>query len=981
MKRFVYILSAVLAFAACAKEEIRHPSEAQAPATASVYEPVITVDQETNQVTFSIDAKGVIPIWLFYNSKTEDYTDRYARNGLQRIFTNAGDYKVRMQIMNAAGVTPDYVEKSFHIDNTLVNFDKYIKFIAGGAEGYRVWRIDNSAEGHMACGESISNAAGWWSAKADEKAEFGVYDNRVAFNTEGAYGFDPGESGTVYVNVGVTDAPYGEAGHDADYQVAVDPVEATYSFSVEGDNLLLNLPAGTPFPYIPNNDFIKDTKFYVQSMNASAMTLVWYTPTGNGGGPIAWQFILTSKAGAVKFTGFNYSADSNLWKPADENHTLSYWYAPGWSQIADPETVENGPEYILTLPEATTDQWQAQFFINPTNPVILEASKNYDFSVVINTNNDLPGLTLKLTDVTDDGNFLFTEREKFEAGETVYYLTDLPGIDAPDGVKMVFDFGGNAADTEVSISRIVVKDHAIDDGTVLPDEPEEPVEPESGAHYDITGATNLWRSMTYTMSFYTAHGGSWEGLPDTGFEADDKNYVYRLTMPEATDSQWQRQVAFHTTMSSSAENFYDFCCTLTSSEDIPGVTIKLVKEGDDNTFYFADRHDLTANEPFVYKMPNMQGIDMEKIALFFDFGGNPADTEVEIKDICFQLHQEPQGGGDEVVFDYNAASNLWKPVDAEGGHTYSQYTATGDGWEGLPNPEITQNGSAYSFTYESATSSQWQAQFFVIPTDATAFAVSADKSYDFQCKVTLSEDVPGVTFKLTDTTDDGNFFFTERCDITAYEEFTFEMTNMAGIDAAVVKMVFDFGGCPAGTEVIIKDIILQEHVGGSAPSGSAPFDYNADENMWKAADAAHTYSQYTATGDGWSGLPNPEITQDGSTYSFTYESATSMQWQAQFFIIPDAAIALSAEKAYDFQCKVTLSEDVPGVTFKLTDTGDDGNFLFTERCDIAAYEEFTFEMSNLAGIDAAAVKMVFDFGGCPAGTEVTIKDIILREHK
>ena len=151
--------------------------------------------------------------------------------------------------------------------------------------------------------------------------------------------------------------------------------------------------------------------------------------------------------------------------------------------------------------------------------------------------------------------------------------------------------------------------------------------------------------------------------------------------------------------------------------------------------------------------------------------------------------------------------------------------------------------------------------------------------------------------------------------------------------------------------------------------------------MWKAADAAHTYSQYTATGDGWSGLPNPEITQNGSAYSFTYESATSMQWQAQFFIIPDAAIALSAEKAYDFQCKVTLSEDVPGVTFKLTDTGDDGNFLFTERCDIAAYEEFTFEMTNLAGIDAAAVKMVFDFGGCPAGTEVTIKDIILREHK
>ena len=102
MKKLAYILTAVLALAACAKEEIHHPTEAEAPATASVYEPIITVDQETNQVTFSIDAKGVIPVWLFYNSKTEDFTDRYTRNNLTRIFTAAGDYKVRMHVMRRA---------------------------------------------------------------------------------------------------------------------------------------------------------------------------------------------------------------------------------------------------------------------------------------------------------------------------------------------------------------------------------------------------------------------------------------------------------------------------------------------------------------------------------------------------------------------------------------------------------------------------------------------------------------------------------------------------------------------------------------------------------------------------------------------------------------------------------------------------------------------------------------------------------------
>ena len=982
MKKLAYIFAAVAVLVSCAKEVINHPTEAQAPSTASVYEPVVTVDQEINQVTFSVDAKGIIPVWLFADKKTGEFTERVARNNYSRIFTNAGDYKVRMQVMNAAGVSPDYVEKTFHINNTLVNFDKYVSILAGGTDegATRTWHIDGTVEKHMGCGPAGSEGLEWWSAQPGDKEAFGVYEDKVTFGSDYSYVYNPGDDGATYVNIGVTVSPFVEQKGEAveDYNVKVDAQTSTYSFDVVGDDLFLILPAHTLFPYIDNDAFWADPRFKVLEAKPAGLVLV------HDNGDIAWHYILTSKEGPVKFNGFKYEAESNLWKPADgeEAHTLRFWYAPGWSQIDDPETVQTGAEYALSLPEATTEQWQAQFFIVPSAPVVLTADKNYDFSVIVNTNKDLPGLTLKLTDVDSDNNFLFTEREKMPAGETIYYLTDLKGIDAPNGVKMVFDFGGNAAGTEVSLARITLKDHAVDDGTVLPqEEPEEP-EAEEGAHYDITGATNLWRSMTYTMKYYTAHGSDWAALPDTGFEADDNNFVYNLTMPEATDNQWQRQVSFHTDMSSAADKLYDFCCTLTATKDIPGVTIKLVKEGDDNVFYFADRHDVKADEPFVYKMPKMEGIDMEAIALFFDFGGNPADTEVTIKDICFQEHQEPQGGSTKPSFDYNSESNLWKPVDAEGGHTYSQYTATGDGWSSLPNPEITQNGATYSFTYESATSMQWQAQFFVIPTEATAISLSAEKRYDFQVKVTLSQNVPGVTFKLTDTASDDNFLINERRDIQAYEEYVFELTDLAGIDAAAVKMVFDFGGCPADTEVTIKEIILQEHVGGGVtPPAGNPFDYQSDENIWKAADAAHSYSQYTATGDGWSSLPNPEITQNGATYSFTYESATSMQWQAQFFIIPEAAIALSAEKKYDFQVKVELSKDVPGVTFKLTDTASDDNFLFVERRDIKAYEEYVFELTDLAGIDAAAVKMVFDFGGCPADTEVSIKEIILRENK
>lgn len=637
MKRIAYILAAVLTLAACAKETIHHPSEAEAPQTASVYEPVITVDQETNQVTFSLDAKGVIPVWLFYDNKTEDFTVRYARNGLQRIFTAAGDYKVRMQVMNASGVTPDYVERTFHVDNTLVDFDKYIKLLAGS--GDRVWRINNKVAAHQACGESIENPTGWWAASADEKDGTGLYDNRITFSAEGEYTFDPGEAGTVYVNAGVTAAPYAEEGHSEDYQVAVAQTTAEYSFSVEGENVYLCLPAGTPFPYIPNNDFVSDPRFIVQKISAKELVLVWYTATGNGGGPIAWQFILTSEAGEVKFKGFNYNADSNLWKGADAAHTVGFWYAPGWSQIADPDMTQNGAEYTLTLPEATTDQWQAQFTITPTEPLVLTADKSYDFSIIVNTDTELPGMTLKLTDVGDDNNYLFVEREKFPAGETVYYLTDLVGIDAPNGVKMVFDFGGNDANTEVSLANIVVKDHAIDDGTVLPEEGGDDTPQGDVAPFDYDADTNLWKPADAAHTYSQYYAPDWSQLDSP--EVTNNGNVYSFSCPSATTAQWQNQFFIIPTdaIALSADKHYDFQCKVEVSEKVNGVTFKLTDTSSDDNFLFTERRNLKGYELFTFTLADLAGIDAAAVKMVFDFGGNDANTDVTISEIILREHE------------------------------------------------------------------------------------------------------------------------------------------------------------------------------------------------------------------------------------------------------------------------------------------------------------------------------------------------------
>lgn len=798
MKKTALILGiAALAFS-CAQEEINHPVETGAP-KAEAYAPVITVNDETNEVSFALESgtKAVIPVWEFQD-RDGNFTVYCAKDGLKRIYPTAGTYAVRLQILNANGISPDHVERSFTIRNSIVNFDRYLTFLAGGiGEGVsRVWRVKKEVAGHLACGPSGTTGTAWWSAPVNDKEAFGLYNDRVTFSSDYSYTYDPGEDGMTYVNKdGVTMTPYVNYKGDgaADYNVPTQKKTTSYRFEVDGDDLYLVLAPGSEFPYIPNDEFLKNPRIRIESANAKTLELVL------DNGSIAWHVTLSSEEEQHEevFKGFNYMHDANLWRPVDAEgaHTYSCYYAPGWGQIDDPEISLEGGAYTLKLPAATTDQWQAQFFIIPAADLPLSAALRYDFSCIISSSTDHPGVTLKLTDVSDDGNFLFTKRVPVKAYEDhVFYLSDLPGIDAA-AVKMVFDFGGNAGDTEITVSRITLKDHAVDDGTVLPGEPEEK------AHYDIEGPGNLWRSATIEEIFeYYAPG--WVQIENPVVTID--NYTYRFTLPVATTDQWQAQVAFRTDLSSSADKFYDFCCTVNASNDLKGVTIKLVLTSDNNTFYFTDRHDVAAGEDFVYKVPNFEGKDMDKISLFFDFGGNPANTDILVKDICFQEHREPQGGSG-TGFDYASDRNLWKAADAA--HTCSQYYAPG--WTPLPNPGITNTGSEYAFTLPAATTERWQAQFSIIPDEV--IALSAAKTYDFQAKVTSSNDIDGVTLKLTDTASDGNFLFEEHVDVKAYEECVFTLTARSGIDAAAVKMVFDFGGNPAGTEITIKDIILQEH--------------------------------------------------------------------------------------------------------------------------------------------------------------------------
>ena len=330
------------------------------------------------------------------------------------------------------------------------------------------------------------------------------------------------------------------------------------------------------------------------------------------------------------FSGFVYDSEYNLWLTATKS-TPSFWYAPGWSQIDDPTyTVDSDYTYTVSLPEATTDQWQAQMFIN--TDISTASTSNYDFSIILTSTTDhTAGVTVKLTDPNDDTNYYFAKRVTLEANEpTCYYQSDMPGLDI-NNLQLVLDFGGNEANTVMTIESIVIKDHANDDGTEVPEE-------EEVDWVSATSEDNLWYGVTYTNWFYYAPG--WSQISDPTLTVVDDT-TYTLSLPTATDSQWQCQVFFITDdLSLASDQTYDFKVTLSATNDISAVTVKLCENDDDDSYLFTDNVNVTADTETTFKATSLAGIDIAQVKLVFDFGGNPANTTVTISDIVLQIHTD-----------------------------------------------------------------------------------------------------------------------------------------------------------------------------------------------------------------------------------------------------------------------------------------------------------------------------------------------------
>lgn len=618
MKKIFSILGiAVLAaagFTACSPDTYDGVSEANLPVAADATVNV-SVDQDINQVTFKMEGQGLYPMWFVPSGKNNVVYS--TQNGLKRIYTTAGTYTYGYRVANKHGISQGKAEGQFTINKTIFDFSKYYAMLTG--DGTKEWKVAKTEAAHLACGPSGTAGTEWWAAQANEKAAFGVYDDVLTFTNDGKYSYDPGVGGTVYVN---KDCSVLGGPSDSDFMAAAGKQEANYTFDVEGNSLYLVLPAKTLFPYIANDDQYNEPRFLIQSMTSSKMELVY------DNGAIAWHYILSS--GDEGFQGFNANSDCNLWKNC--TYTNSFFYAPNWAQIADPEITTNGNSYTISLPEATFDQWQAQVFFR--TDMTTNAATNYDFSAKFISTKDHNNVTVKLVREGDDGTFYFTDVIALKANqEYLFYKSDMAGIDM-EKVTLVLDFGKNEAGTEVTLSSVDLQEHKCD-GI------EAPAEEADKTVYTYDSPSNLWKTNVddkgnagYTTFFFYAP--DWAQIADPAVTSGSGTYTIEL--PAATFAQWQAQIHLITAIPVDADTPYDFSCTVVSTKDVPGATFKLTDTASDENFLFTERVDLAANTETVVKLPakTLPKGAAGAVKLVLDFGGNPADTEVSVSKIIIQ---------------------------------------------------------------------------------------------------------------------------------------------------------------------------------------------------------------------------------------------------------------------------------------------------------------------------------------------------------
>lgn len=327
--------------------------------------------------------------------------------------------------------------------------------------------------------------------------------------------------------------------------------------------------------------------------------------------------------------------------------------------------------------------------------------------------------------------------------------------------------------------------------------------------------------------------------------------------------------------------------------------------------------------------------------------------------------------------DKDSEHNLFNTANFE---TRSFYFAD-DNWAQIADPALTVGNDGKSFTLkiEQVGGQRWQGQFAL---NEMGIQTKAGTTYDFSAIITSNNPITtnGVKIKICQTDDDNAILMDKDFKIKqGNEPQCVYASELTGVDLSNAKVVFDFGGTPAGTEIIIEDFVLMETQYNNVEMPielATPFDYNDSRNVWKQFDAPGKYKETTWFGDaGWADMGVTINCQlEGSHHKIVIpETTVNEQWHAQYSI--DVELPVAMADAYDISVCVSTSKELPGMTLKFTEDGNDDNFFMADRVSIKGEHVWKYENVKLPVQDASKMRLVMDFAGAEKGTEIDIYDI------
>lgn len=634
LKYIALSMSAAL-MAACSPDYIT-PDQAKLPQAAD-FDVQVEVNQETNYVTFNMNNNGIVPVWIVgatdpidnaNGSKVTGKNYAYTGNGLLLRFRDEGKHTVEVKAYNAHGISVGSQMVEFTLNNTYRDpFDPapYIKALSDGST--KTWEWNHTVAGHFGCGPFGGTGTEWWSAGAEEKKDWSLYDDKITFGADGSYIYDPGD-GQLYVNA--NSGIKSEYATGEDYLVPWEKTTATYSVESNWNDagveeIYITLPKGTPMSYVADQTELDDPRYLVLESKPADMKkclkLVANLKTSGNPDGIAWhyEFVKEGSAGG-NVTDPLYGKTSKTWVldseanghigcGPDQANAAGWWAAgpdekAGFGLYDDEITFYADGKYVFN-PGA-----DGKIYINKEVTAIgpgTTQSEDYDID-----------WTVQESTYTLNGDVL-----TFPEGVVIGYVANNESVTNPTYVI-----------TENTEDKLVIVANFSGISWQYIYKPKPDV-------FDVDGPGNFWKNASVSMTYWYSPS-DWSGGLNPETETLENNGL-KVVIPEGIGgNEWQGQTVFHTDIPMSASKTYDFCVTVEADQDIPAMTFKLAWEGNDNdhaAFYVND-FTVEAGEPATFKMESVvPDVDYDKVVLFVDLGRCTAGTTVTLTKICMQEHK------------------------------------------------------------------------------------------------------------------------------------------------------------------------------------------------------------------------------------------------------------------------------------------------------------------------------------------------------